>query len=230
MLITAKYKSMFVIFETDDDFAKLKSEGGIVKSVPRQHTFWFEAGVEPVIHVDVKDAWMSTVQEIDKYIAAKKHYEQSSSSLIWDAGGLMLGNYIRRSNDNYWAPQFKGTIVKMSIDEMILVDTQVPRGIYEYIDLDDEWLDQFGFYVDRKVAHIKYNRLGNIFQLNKLNQYAGVTDQNSAQIEAGITNGTIPLTRYEFTWGAVHIRHVHKLQNIFSELTGQELTRKDGKR
>lgn len=231
LLVTGKYKGRYVIIETSDDFAKMREKGGHIKSLPKRHTLWFEEGQPMVIEIEAKDAHYSTPQEVKKYTELRDYYQKTamSGNIIWDSNNLMIGNYVKRSNHSYWAPQFRGTITRITIDELIIIDTQAPKGIFEYIDLDDEWLDQFGFYVDKSRAHIKYNKSGNIFQLNKLNQYAGVTDENSAQIEAGITNGTIPLVRYEFTWGAVPIRHVHKLQNIASELTGLELVRKDGK-
>jgi len=222
-LVTGKFIDQFVIIETTDELAS-KTEG-LITSNPRKHTLWYEKGQPMIVMLEAKDSHPATPQEIKKYKELEEYYKRSSSSnIIWDAGGLMLGNYVKRSQNDYWAPHFKGTICRITIDELIIIDTQTPGGLFEYIDLDDEWLDQFGFYVDKSKAHIVYNETGNIFQLNKLSLYNGVTDENSAQIEAAITNG-IPLVRYEFTWGGVAIRHVHKLQNLVSELTGKELAR-----
>lgn len=70
---------------------------------------------------------------------------------------------------------------------------------YQPIPLTEEWLKKFGFHISRNQAHKVYNDLGNIFALNKVNK------------------------EFEFTWGAVQVRYVHQLQNLYWCLTGEEL-------
>ncbi len=148
------------------------------------------------------------------------------SNLITTIAGLEIGNFIRRSQSNYWIPAYKGRILAASIDDLARIGHEQIDPLYEYVELDDDILKDFGFYVDKSQAHIIYNESGNIFKLNKLSQYIGVTDENSAQIESSITYGLIPEFRYEFTWGAAQIQYVHTLQNLFLILCKHPLVKK----
>lgn len=212
MFLTKRDDEGIVVLKTDDDFQKAKEAGEIINSLPRCHTKFFEDGHPQVVSYMAKNLIISTPAEIRKYEEYKKSWQDNhSANIIWDSNGLMLGNYVRRSNDNYWSNNAKGQIIRLTLDEFIMIDTQAPRGLFEYCDLNDKWLDDFGFHVDKTKAHIIYNESGNIFQINKINQFAGNT----------------PIVRYEFVWGAVHIRHVHHLQNIASSLAGLDLKQRD---
>lgn len=217
MLVTGKHNERFVVAEVNKaEYEASIQHGFHVSSLPRQHTLWFEEG-EPHVAI-IKEARVATEQEIAKYSRSKFHFLNSNSSnIIWDANGLMLGNYVKRSSNEYWSASVKNTICQITIDEMILIDTQAPRGIFEYIDLDDEWLDQFGFIIGRTKAIFKFNELGNILQLDKKPMLARL-----------ITNGA-PVISYEFATWPRAVRYVHTLQNITALLTGRELVRKDGK-
>lgn len=121
---------------------------------------------------------------------------------------LRLGNLIKKSNDPIWIEKFKGEITIVDISILEIIDSENKKNkireridFYEPISLTEEWLIKFGF----KKFSDKWNN--NTFR----NKYLIIKQHKDH------------FTYLSGLGKLVKIKYIHKIQNLYFALTGNEL-------
>lgn len=117
-----------------------------------------------------------------------------------------MGNYIKVSDDRYWADDYRNTLVPVDFD--IFTDIEFDKGPYEGIPLTPDILERCN--MKRRFDTVDCNIWDSIEK---------PPTRNKAFSLALIKEGWV----YMSAPGVQAFKNIHQLQNLYFALTGEEL-------